>query len=137
LEIILIGCFANQVDVMRSSCIQLLIAGLLAFIFIAPMREPLPTFGWYWVTAAIGLGFASALIQWAMNWAQRHVSPTRASIIYAGEPVWAGLFGWLAGEVLDVNALIGAAMIVLAVLISELKFSATNLASSLKDKLFH
>ncbi len=25
-----------------------------------------------------------------MNWAQRMVDPSRAAIIYAGEPVWAG-----------------------------------------------
>jgi hypothetical protein len=33
-----------------------------------------------------------------MNWAQRSVSPTRATLIYTGEPVWAGIFGRLAGD---------------------------------------
>ena len=44
----------------------------------------------------VALGLASALIQFVMNWAQRMVDPTRAAIIYAGEPVWAGLFGRIA-----------------------------------------
>ncbi len=56
-----------------------------------------------------------------MNWAQRSVSPTRATVIYTGEPVWAGIFGRLAGERLPLLALVGAAFIVLGVLVSELK----------------
>ena len=66
------------------------------------------------------MGVASAAIQMAMNWAQRSVSPTRATLIYAGEPVWAGVVGRLAGERLPGLALLGGALIVLGVLVSEL-----------------
>jgi hypothetical protein len=55
-----------------------------------------------------------------MNWAQRSVS-TRATVIYTGEPVWAGVFGRIAGERLPLLALVGAAFIVAGVLVSELK----------------
>ena len=58
-----------------------------------------------------------------MNWAQRSVSPTRATVIYTGEPVWAGIFGRLAGERLPLLALLGAAFIIVGVLVSELKFN--------------
>jgi drug/metabolite transporter (DMT)-like permease len=47
--------------------------------------------------SAVGLGLASAVIQVAMNWAQKSVSPTRATLIYAGEPVWAGVIGRASG----------------------------------------
>ena len=57
-----------------------------------------------------------------MNWAQRSVSPTRATVIYTGEPVWAGIFGRLAGERLPLLALLGAAFIIGGVRVSELKF---------------
>ncbi|EMX3972141.1 EamA family transporter, partial [Acinetobacter nosocomialis] len=67
------------------------------------------------------LGLASALIQFVMNWAQRMVDPSRAAIIYAGEPVWAGIIGRIAGERLPVIALFGGALVVLGVLVSELK----------------
>ena len=43
------------------------------------------------VVVALGLGIFSAIIQVTMNWAQRSVSPTRATVIYTGEPVWAGI----------------------------------------------
>jgi drug/metabolite transporter (DMT)-like permease len=56
-----------------------------------------------------------------MNWAQKSVSPTRATLIYAGEPVWAGIAGRLAGERLPAIALVGAGLIVAAVIVSELK----------------
>jgi drug/metabolite transporter (DMT)-like permease len=56
-----------------------------------------------------------------MNWAQRVVDPSRAAIIYAGEPVWAGIIGRIAGERLPVTALFGGALVVLGVLVSELK----------------
>ncbi|GFZ58122.1 hypothetical protein PSE10A_06330 [Pseudomonas amygdali pv. eriobotryae] len=63
----------------------------------------------------------SAAIQIAMNWAQKSVSPTRATVIYAGEPVWAGIVGRLAGERLPAIALLGAALIVAGVIVSEMK----------------
>jgi drug/metabolite transporter (DMT)-like permease len=69
----------------------------------------------------VRLGAASAAIQVAMNWAQKSVSPTRATLIYAGEPVWAGIVGRIAGERLPAIALVGAGLIVAAVIVSELK----------------
>ena len=70
---------------------------------------------------AAGLGLATAVIQLTMNWAQRSVSPTRATLIYASEPVWGGFFGRLTGDRLPLPALIGAACIVTGVLVSEWK----------------
>lgn len=67
----------------------------------------------------ISLGLASALIQFVMNWAQRMVDPTCAAIIYAGEPVWAGVFGRIVRAIL-LLALFGGCLVVLGVLVSEL-----------------
>jgi drug/metabolite transporter (DMT)-like permease len=68
----------------------------------------------------LGMGLATAVIQIAMNWAQKTVPATRATVIYAMEPVWAGLLGALAGEQLGLMAISGAALIVASVLISQL-----------------
>ncbi len=66
-----------------------------------------------------------------MNWAQRNVSPTRATVIYTGEPVWAGIiFGRLAGERLPLLALVGAAFIIAGVLVSELKLKKRRKATA-------
>lgn len=120
-EIILISAYAGQVDVRRVTVIQLATASLLSFLMIVPTGEQLPEFSWLLVITAVGLGAMSAVIQVAMNWAQKTVSPTRATVIYAGEPVWAGIAGRLAGERLPGIALLGAALIVAGVIVSEMK----------------
>ncbi|MFK4763056.1 DMT family transporter [Microbacterium sp. ZW T5_45] len=120
-EIILISVFAGKVDLGRITIVQLLTAGLLGLLTMPVAGEAVPEFSWVWVGAAVGLGAASCLIQLTMNWAQKSVSPTRATIIYAGEPVWAGVIGRIAGERLPATALIGGGLVVLGILASELK----------------
>lgn len=120
-EIILISNYAGKVDVRRVTVVQLATASALSFMMVVPTREALPDFSWLLLFSAIGLGAMSAIIQVAMNWAQQSVSPTRATLIYAGEPVWAGVVGRLAGERLPGLALLGGVLIVIAVIVSELK----------------
>jgi drug/metabolite transporter (DMT)-like permease len=129
-EIILISRYAGHVDVRRVTVVQLTTASALAFLMIVPTQERLPEFSWLLMGSAIGLGAMSAVIQVAMNWAQQSVSPTRATLIYAGEPVWAGVVGRLAGERLPGVALLGGVLIVMAVVISELKVRRASKAST-------
>jgi len=123
-EIILVGAFASRVDLGRITIIQLVVAGGISFAAMPVMGERVPQFSWVWVTAGLALGLASCVIQLTMNWAQKSVSPTRATIIYSGEPVWAGAIGRIAGERLPALALVGAALIVASVIVSELKSSS-------------
>ncbi|MBK5011635.1 DMT family transporter [Pseudomonas sp. S60] len=125
-EIILISRFAGQVDVRRVTVVQLATASVLAFLMVVPTQERIPDFSWLLLASAVGLGAMSAVIQVAMNWAQKSVSPTRATLIYAGEPVWAGLVGRMAGERLPGVALLGGLLIVIAVVVSELKVRRTQ-----------
>jgi len=129
MEIILIGYFAGKVNLRRVTIIQLTVASLLCFASMPLVGEhTIPSFSWPLFLVAVGLGLASALIQFVMNWAQKMVDPTRAAIIYAGEPVWAGVFGRIAGERLPLLALFGGLLVVVGVLVSELKLKI------LKDK---
>jgi drug/metabolite transporter (DMT)-like permease len=118
-EIILIGRYAGEVDSRRVTIIQLFAAGILAFCAMPVMGEAVPAFSWVWVASGVGLGIASAIMQLGMNWAQRTISPTRATVIYAGEPVWGGLVGRIAGDQLPSLAVAGAGLIISGVLISE------------------
>lgn len=127
-EIILIGAYAGKVDVRRVTVVQLATASVLSFLMVGPTGEALPDFSGWLVVSAVGLGAASAVIQLAINWAQKTVSPTRATVIYAGEPVWAGIVGRLAGERLPGIALFGAALIVAGVIVSEIKGRAKVVA---------
>lgn len=121
-EIILISAWAGKVDVRRVTVVQLATASIVAFMAMGPAGETVPPMSTGLLVVAVGLGIFSAIIQVTMNWAQRSVSPTRATVIYTGEPVWAGIFGRLAGERLPLLALLGAAFIIVGVLVSELKF---------------
>ncbi|MBV4508425.1 DMT family transporter [Pseudomonas sp. BW13M1] len=132
-EIILISRYAGKVDVRRVTVVQLATASALSFLMIVPTQEQLPGFSWLLLASAVGLGAMSAVIQVAMNWAQQSVSPTRATLIYAGEPVWAGIVGRIAGERLPGVALIGGLLIVLAVVVSELKIRRQDEADALQD----
>ena len=121
-EIILIGYYAGKVNIRRVTVLQLIFASLLCFI-IAPFvgETQLPVFHWHLIAVLCGLGLASACIQLVMNWAQQYVDSSQAAIIYAAEPVWAALIGRIAGERLPFITLIGGALVVIGVIISELK----------------
>ncbi|MER1978059.1 DMT family transporter [Pseudocitrobacter faecalis] len=129
-EIILISAWAGKVDVRRVTVVQLATASIVAFAMMVPAGESVPPVSSGLLIVALGLGIFSAIIQVTMNWAQRSVSPTRATVIYTGEPVWAGIFGRLAGERLPVLALLGAAFIVAGVLVSEMKFKRKKIPQS-------
>ncbi len=120
-EIILIGFFANKVDSRRITVIQLFFGGVFSFFCMPLMGENIPEFSWVWLNVGLSLALMSTVIQLTMNWAQRSVSPTRATLIYAGEPVWAGIVGRLAGERLSISALLGGLLIIIGIVIAELQ----------------
>lgn len=121
-EIVLIGWFSKRVNTQRVTIIQLITASILAFISMPMLGEqPAPMLSWAFMGVILAIGIATALIQFIMNWAQQYVEPARATIIYAGEPVWAGLIGRIAGERLSTYAIFGAVLVLIAVLINDLK----------------
>jgi drug/metabolite transporter (DMT)-like permease len=75
----------------------------------------LPQLLYLGLIATAGMLFLQAL-------AQRKVPADKAAVIYAMEPVFAALFGWLwLNEVLSPRAAFGGALVVAAVIVSELK----------------
>lgn len=119
-EIVFVSYFAGKVNVYRVCLVQVVVTSLLAFIAMPIAGEEVPPFSWLLFFSALALGAISALVQFVMNWAQRVVSPIRATIIYSLEPIWAGIFGRIAGERLPPIALLGAFLILIGVLVSGL-----------------
>ncbi len=60
--------------------VQLATASLVAFAAMKPAGESVPSLTPALLGVALGLGIFSAIIQVTMNWAQRSVSPTRATL---------------------------------------------------------
>ena len=64
--------------------------------------------------------FASALAFLVQTWAQRRTSATRVAVVFAMEPVFAGLFGYLlAGDRLGWLGWAGCAVILCGIAVAE------------------
>ncbi len=74
---------------------------------------------WAFGITVLGATVAAFLLQ---SWGQRHTTATRAALIFALEPVFAGIasFYWL-GERLTGRGWMGAGLVLLGVLLAELK----------------
>lgn len=121
-EISLLSRFAPFIKNSKNAAtIQTATAGFLGFMAMPFFGEKWPIFfSWKWFVPILALALLSSFVQIVVNWAQKTVSSTRASVIYAGEPIWAGLVGWMVGEDLSTHVILGAFLIVVAVLVSEL-----------------
>ena len=51
--------------------------------------------------------------------AQRYISPSKTALVLILEPVFGGLFGWLAGEMIGVGGLVGGALILTGMILAE------------------
>ncbi len=73
------------------------------------------------IVASAGMLFLQAV-------GQRRVSAEKAAVIYAMEPVFAALFGWLwLNETLGVRGFAGGAMVVAAVILGEWRFQSKRI----------
>lgn len=120
-EVLVISQLGVGTDSRRLTVVMLLWVGLVSLLLLPLSGEPLPAFSWSWALPVLLLALSTAWLQWAMNWAQQTVTPTRAALIYAAEPFWGGLVGWFAGEPLPWTSLAGAGCIILGVAVSELR----------------
>jgi drug/metabolite transporter (DMT)-like permease len=76
-----------------------------------------------WTIAALAVTgvFATALAFTVQMWAQRRTSATHAAVIFAAEPVFAGVFSYvIQHERLALGALFGCALILVSILLTQL-----------------
>lgn len=120
-QAIIVGQVARVVPAAAFTCVQLAAVTILSGIFAMGV-ETRPAVVPASVAAAIAFMAVAATLgaYAAQTWAQRIVSPTRAGLLFALEPVAAVAFGvaWL-GESLGPRQAAGAAAILVGVLISE------------------
>jgi drug/metabolite transporter (DMT)-like permease len=118
-EITLVALFAPRSDPRRLAVLQCAFVGVAALALSSATGQGLPKPGW-WLVCGIGLGLLSAFLQTSTNWAMRTIPATRAILIFALEPVFAALFGAVAGEHMGPGALAGAGLIMAALVLSAL-----------------
>jgi drug/metabolite transporter (DMT)-like permease len=134
LHIVSVSKFAPHVDAINLAVVQLTLTSLLSFIAIPIAREPFimpPMVVWGSVLFMGVMDVAFTLSM--MIWIQQIVSGTRAALIYALEPMWAALFGFmLAGDKLGLLAWIGCGFILSGLIIGRMGKLHLSLRKSTK-----
>lgn len=122
-HVVLVGHLAKQSGFEFLAAIQVstvAILGLMSFWWLeTPVLNLSPRLlGALALTAVL----CTALAYCVQSWAQRHTTPTRAAMIFAAEPVAAASTAWMVtGERLSGGPLMGAALILLGLVVVELK----------------
>jgi drug/metabolite transporter (DMT)-like permease len=120
LHIALLSRYAASYDAGALTLAQLLAMALL-FVVVWPFSDPvsLPPSG-VWIAFLITGVLASAGAFLVQTTVQQHIPAARTAIILTMEPVFAALFGyWLAGDRLVTIQILGALMILSALVIGE------------------
>lgn len=120
--------YARAMPTFRFTTIQMLVVAIVSGAWtVTGERGPAATFdARTWMAIGFTAVFASALAFWVQARAQRIVPPTRTAIILTSEPVFAGIFGALAGERIGVTGWLGAAAILAGILVAELRAGAAQ-----------
>jgi drug/metabolite transporter (DMT)-like permease len=121
LQIVLMERYAPDYDPLAFTLAEM-IAACAGFGVIALARGDLSVpHGWtVWGALLVTGVFASALAFLVQTWAQRRTSATRTALVFAAEPVFAGLFGYLlAGDRLGALGWTGCAVILAGIVVSE------------------
>ncbi|OQY56462.1 MAG: hypothetical protein B6245_18280 [Desulfobacteraceae bacterium 4572_88] len=124
LHIILTDAYSRKNDVLLLTTIQICVIFLLSCL-TSLVYEPftLPeTWNSQLIFAVFLMGiFATVLTFLVQTGMQKHTTPTKAAIIFSMEPVSSVFFGYaIAGEVLTSQQYLGAALIIAAMLVSEI-----------------
>jgi drug/metabolite transporter (DMT)-like permease len=86
----------------------------------------------HWTPGLAGALLVTAVLATALSfslytWAQRHTTATRAALLFALEPVFAGLVAWaVVGERWTAYSLLGASLILASILLAELRPSRSK-----------
>ena len=122
LHIVSTGRFAPRMDSLTLVSVQIGTVAALSLIASLVWEQPWPPMQTAMLQAAAFTGVTATAIAFAIQTvAQRFTTPTHTALIFAMEPVWAGLFSfWLIGEVLGPRVLIGGGLIIAGMLAAEL-----------------
>jgi drug/metabolite transporter (DMT)-like permease len=121
LQIVLMERFSPDYDPLALTLVEM-IAAFLGFTAIAVALGDLSVpHGWtVWGALLVTGVFASALAFLVQTWAQRRTSATRTALVFALEPVFAGLAGYLlAGDRLGALGWGGCGLILAGIVVSE------------------
>lgn len=127
LQILAVGSWSKRMSVETLSLLQVITVAVISTAMLGAWETPQLRWSWRLAIALLVTAvFATSLSFTLQTWAQRLISPTRAALILASEPVFAGLTAWwVAGEAWTGRMMGGAALILAGILLVELKPGAS------------
>ncbi|MGE5544994.1 MAG: DMT family transporter [Bacillota bacterium] len=128
-HIVIVDRYSLRYNTVNLAIVQILVVGLIC-MSVALFREPWPPIINAPVMEAlvITVVFGTALAFLVQNTLQKYTTPTRTAIIFITEPIFGAAFAHLwAGEVLSSRALVGCALIIGGMLLTELDFASLKL----------
>ena len=125
LQILVVDRYVGMCDLLRFSAVQVAVAGLidLPFVLLPGEMTRLSRDGFVQgLPALLYLGILTGALAYVLqNRGQAKVPAASAAIVLSLEGVFAALFGWLVlGDALSVRQLVGCALILSAVVFSQL-----------------
>ena len=117
-HLVIVGETAGHHDPIRFTGVQVATVGL-ACLAVSLVTGGVAMPAAALLAAAFTGVFATALAFFAMVWAQRVVSSSRAALILLLEPVFAALLSAVTGDPLTASAVAGGALILVAVAVAE------------------
>lgn len=127
--ILYLGEVAPKYGALELSAAQFWPMALLAWVWAVPQLGQMESLSSGSVWSIVYLGaVATALVSVLQVWAQRVVSAHTAALVFVLEPVFAAVFAYfLLGEALGVWGWVGAGLVGVAMLLSELRMSNEGL----------
>jgi drug/metabolite transporter (DMT)-like permease len=122
LHIVLVAAFAPHTDAFALTIVQVLTVAVLSGVASLGFEgRPGTAPAEIWMATAFTGVLATALAFGGQNRMQAHTTATHTALIFAMEPVFAALFGYLlGGDRLPASGLIGCGLILLGMLLAEL-----------------
>ena len=130
LQIIFTGKFSKQVNVYLLVLYQLITVSVLSLGFSLALDDT--TFGidydyTFYKAVIVTAVFATVYAFLIQTYMQQFTTATKTAIIFTMEPVSASIYGYfVGGEILTSIQIFGAALIIVATLVSELQFKKIN-----------
>ncbi len=129
-HIISVGYYTVKTDSVLLTVVQIATVAVFSFFCTIAVEEPvLPDTAVVWSAILVTSIFATVGAYLIQNLMQRFTSPTHTALIFAGEPVFAGIFGFiLLGERLGSGAVAGCFLILLGMIVSEIRIKSKQTA---------
>jgi drug/metabolite transporter (DMT)-like permease len=134
LHIVLTAEWSGRHDLVTLTLVEIGAALLCIGLYATVRPAVMPTTLLFWATVVFLGALVTAGSFLLQNWAQRHVDPVRAALIFTLEPVAASAFAWLhRGDRLSALEAMGGALVIGGVVLGELRGPATKRRQSADD----